>query len=422
MGRIKNFFQGAFTRADPLAGLTPHEKALINEHGAFSAWFTDCVPGGYQKLSENPEVLTCIDRIAEIVGVMTIQLWENTEAGDQRVKDSLSRKVDINPYRSMTRTSWVKWITAELLLTGNAIIYPHISRDRSSATDTPFIEDLEPIPQSRIRYEALKEGYRVIVDEAVILKEDEVLHFVLNPRQETPWKGRGYEVYLKDVVNNLKQASDTKKDFMKNHVLPSIIVKVDALTAELSDDEGRSRVLDKYLRSQANGEPWVVPAELLDVQQVKPLTLNDIALNDGVEIDKRSVAAIMGVPAYMLGVGEFNKGEYNNFIKTRILAIARVIEQTLTHGLLVSPKRYFKLNIRSTYDYEIQVLSAVYSNLYNRGIVTGNEVRDVLGLSPMDGLDELNILENYIPIEDVGNQGKLTPREGEEDDEANNEL
>lgn len=58
-------------------------------------------------------------------------------------------------------------------------------------------------------------------------------------------------------------------------------------------------------------------------------------------------------------------------------------------------------------DWDIKTISEVFGSLSDRGFVTGNEVRDRIGMSPKDGLDELRILENYIPYDMSALQKKL---------------
>ena len=68
---------------------------------------------------------------------------------------------------------------------------------------------------------------------------------------------------------------------------------------------------------------------------------------------------------------------------------------------------YLKFNYLSLLDWDLKTISDVFGGLADKGIVTPNEVRDRIGLNQLDGLDELRILENYIPVDEIGNQKKL---------------
>ena len=355
---------------------------------------------GYTSLAHNPEIAAGVDTIARLIGSMTIHLMENQETGDVRVRNELARKVDVEPNRYTTREQFIHWIVRTMFLegNGNAVVWPD--------TRAGILRDLNPIPPAFASFIPEGWGYRVVIDGREY-NPDKVLHFALNPDSYYPWLGTGYRVSLRDVANNLKQAAATQKGFMSSKWKPSIIVKVDALTDEFSDPAGRQKLLESYAMSGEAGEPWLIPADQFEVEQVRPLTLSDLALDAMVTLDKRTVAAVLGIPPFVLGVGDFKRDAWNNFINTTIMPLAKLIEQEMTKKLLLNPNWFFRFNPRSLYNYDMREMAAVADDQYIRGIMTGNEVRDWLGLSPMDGLNDLIILENYIPRGMIGDQAKL---------------
>lgn len=373
------------------------KRSMVFAPGSF---FDEVCTSGYTPLTKIPEVVACARKIAQLLGSATIYLMNNTDAGDERIINELSRTIDINPMPNMTRSTWMEAIVMTMLLygSGNAIVQPH--------THDGYIQSLEPISAGRVQFNAI--GYRdyTVSIDGKAKKPEKVLHFVYNPDRTYLWKGTGVNIALKDVMNNLVQGRHTEKAFMSSEYKPSLIVRVDAMADEFSDPAGRQVLIDSYMKPAANGEPWLIPAEQFDIEQVKPLTLADLAINDSMTLNKRMIAAMFGVPAWVVGIGEYKRDEWNTFIATTIMTIAKSISAELTKKLILSPSWYLKFNIWSLLDYDLKTVSDVLLAGSDRGFVCGDEWRDRVNMSPA-GLKEYKILENYIGYEYSNLQKKL---------------
>ena len=369
---------------------------------------------GYTRLSESPEVVAAVQTIANMVSVMPIHLMENTKNGNRRIENALSKKVDCNPNEYMTRSTLIAAIVRTLLLEGdgNAVLYPETKDGR--------ITNLYLLDPSRITF--IEDGFRYwICYNGKKYDPRELCHIVINPLPDKPWMGSGYKVSLQRIVDGLEAANSTKKAFMESKYAPSLIVTMDGFAEDLiidaEDGESQQRAQDaaesakqkllrKFVTSEEKGVPWLLP-EGFHIEQIKPFSINELALNPSIKLDKTTVANILQVPPFLLGIGSFDQKEWNNFINTRIRFITEAIQQALTKSLLLSDDWFFKFNYRSLYAYDIQTLSTVAKESRAGGIIDGNEARSMLGLSPREGLDELITLENYIPTEKLGDQKKL---------------
>lgn len=360
-----------------------------------------CIPG-YVPLDKVPEIVTACRSVASLIGSVTIHLMANTEKGDERIVNELSRMIDITPCPTMTRSNWMEYIVMTMLLygRGNAVVLPH--------TRGGLLEWLEPIAPSRVTFRAQgASDYFILIDGKVYDPQD-VLHFVYNPDKTYPWKGQGLTASLTDLAKNLTQAAATKNAFFSSKWKPSVIIKVDADNEQLSTPQGRDKILQDYIDNNEAGKPWLIPAEQMDIEQVKPLSLSDLAINDAVQIDKQAVAAIVQVPPYMVGAGSYNKDEYNQWIQRSVMALCKGIAAELTRKLILSPKWYLRMNVWSLLDFDLKATSDVLLAGSDRGFVNGDEWRDRVNLPPA-GLTEYKVLENYIPYDLSGAQKKLTP-------------
>lgn len=359
--------------------------------------FLQLTAKGYTRLIDVPEIQTAINHVADQISVMTIKLMENTENGNKRIRNELSRKIDINPCKYITRQAWIKKIVKDMLINGNSFHLPFFS--------SGILDYIKPLENTKCSISSINDDYKIYYN-GIAFEPDEILHFAYNIDEDKPYLGLGLRCSLNAVSKTLIQARTTQKALMESPV-PSLIVKVDGLSEDFSSRTGREKLLEQYITSSESGKPWMIPSENFAVETVKPLSLTDLAIVDSIKLDKRTAASIIGVPPFIVGEGSFNADEYNNFVQTKLLPIVTTIEQETTRKLIVSPKWFFKFNPRSLYSYSLTELAEVSCNLVDRAIIDRNEARNWIGCDPREGLSELAILENYIPYSKIGDQNKL---------------
>lgn len=361
------------------------------------------VPDGYHRLIDAPEVAACINRISAILSSATVYLMENQKLGDVRIHDGMSRLVDIEPWPGvMTRSLWMDWIFSTMLGEGdgNACVLPEIEDGKFSR--------LLPMPGAVPLPIGDGDDY-YISWRGRSYHSTEVLHYRLFADPQCPWKGRGYRVQLRHVVDALSNSDSIKKSLTSPDYKPPLCVFVNSDT-DFTEESRRDKFRNQYLADAKDGKPWILPADLVKIEQVKPLTLADLAIKDTVELDKRTVASIFGAPPHFVGIGNYDAKAHNGFVRTDIIHMATVFEQETTQKLLENPKRYYKISRRRLYDYDLKTLIDIDNSMADRGYLNGDEVREDADRDPI-GLTERRVLENFIPIDMAGKQKKLTQEE-----------
>lgn len=361
---------------------------------------------GYRPVMECPTIRRCVDVYAHLIASMTIRIMKNGERGDERIKDGLSRVIDINPMPHMTRVNWLTLLTRTMLTRGNAFVLP--------VYRAGFLAELKILPPGETSIIQFDEQNYFVQWRGINYTPDAILNFVFEPDENRPYIGKGWSAHLSDVVKAITATTNAKLA-VQSSTFPSIIVKVDGFSKELQTAEGRDELAEKFIVSKKAGKPWMIQADSFDVQQVKPLSLTDLAIKDSVELDLKSAAALTGIPAFELGVGSYNADEHRKFVATSVMYIAQIIQQTLTDGLLYAPDRYVSLNPMSLMAYNMTDLVNNGKEMVDRNALTRNEWRGMIGFAPREDMEQKLILENYIPEEKAGDQKKL---KGGAEDEA----
>lgn len=376
-------------------GWTQLFRTLYGQHELYYR-FTD------ERLAKSPELLAGINIIAGLLGSLTVQVWAETENGSERVKNGLSYLLDIEPSPNVTRFEWVKQVVTTMYLDGICLVAPTTDKRSGLLKDLKILTNYSEFSD--------EQGRRLIKTEEATYVFDELIKFSLT--------GAKLLDVLKQPLTNLAVARKAKERFFKSSAAPNRVVYMDLDVSGLNerDDKNLDIFKDSIEYSVENGLPMFMEKNFAEVKDLNAVKYAEVGLDDAIADDVRQIAGIIGVPSFFLGVGSFDRAQYNLFITTTFLAIVRMFEQSLSRVLL-SPKFYVKYDTKKLLNISPLEQAQFVVTLVNNALATGNEGRSVLGMSPVDdpGMNEFRTLENYIPVDKAGAQKKLN---GGADDET----
>jgi HK97 family phage portal protein len=217
------------------------------------------MPQGYLPITKNDEVKKCVHKIADLVSSMTIMLMENSVDGDIRLKNQLSKKIDVYPNNLMVRKNFIYKVVSDMICTGNSVVMPKVQNG--------LIDNLSIWDMGGVTFHGNFEDY-YIQYQLKKFDPDELLHFVLIPDDLMPFKGQGFIPIIKDTIANLVQANTTKTGFLQSKWRPSLIIKVESDAEGMQIKEEREKILNSYVGDTDSGEPWIVPASEIDVKEI----------------------------------------------------------------------------------------------------------------------------------------------------------
>ena len=410
-----------------------------------------------------PEISRAIELIAGQAGQITVGLWENSEDGDIRHKNELSKIVDYAPNKLMGKQEFMTNIVIDYFIEGNVVLIPTYHKE----DDRYYLSNITYKPW---RYHCHAQGdgnggYSIFVDGKEFSPND-VIHLKRLRSRNNQWEGMGLREVLKDTVDSLTVSNSKMNTFMRGAIFPKMILSVDTDAVPISKaDRGigstnpiditnpgnakntgpvdinnsfgsfgnnqpieeikansaknfGENIIKRYLDMGENEDYILIPGKIAKVEQIKPTNIKDTALIEAVKSLRETISLVFGLPQDVILGGKFDDKARNAFINDTIRPFMNLYCQELTRVLLFSDNYYFKPHTKSLMSMDFDKRADSVSQLVRDGIITNNEAREELGYSKVDDedADKLRQLENYVELDGTRRRRRYLER-GDDDNE-----
>ena len=375
--------------------------------------------------SGNSAVAACLSVLATAFAEPKLQVFREDEAGqDKQLAKHPISKLFKRPNPFMSGAILSHYLVSSISVEGDAYLYKNRNKKGQVVQLVPLMPAFVT-PKGNVERLITHYEYTPTTD-TVDLPVNDIVHIRtgIDPNDHR----RGYapiKTVLREILGD-EAAGQYSTALLHNMAIPGVILSPsgDAMGGPTREEaEAISEMYKTKFGGANRGQPMVLTGAMnIDVVSFSPTDMNLIELR---RLPEERVAAVMGVPAVLAGLGAgLNSATYNNtrelreyFTEQKLVPLWRTVADELTYQLL--PEFENNDNIYCKYDIEsVRALSQDQDELYKRmnqavsgGWATIGEARNMVGL-PAD--DTHNVYLRPLNMQQV-NASEVPAQENAED-------
>lgn len=340
-------------------------------------------------------VYRCTDLISNTVALMDLQLMHNVD--NHLIPDKkhpIYYVISKQPNKYMTRFSLMKSIVMSMLLKGNA--YCYVNRDKKGNAESISYLDANDI---NVDINEITNTVNYFYKGKLIPYEN-VIH-IKNISYDGLTGISTIAAASQTLQTSTAAENHSQKFFKEGANIQGIVSTVNKMTdAQLAAFKKSWR--DAYGDSKSGGMAFISGG--VDVKPVS-ISPSDAQLIETRQFNVIEICRFFGVSPIM--AFDLSKSSYNNsetaslsFLQETIQPILEKIELELWKTLLKPSEKEayeFKFNTEDFLKVNKVTQASYYSQLFNMGAMTTNEIRARIGLPAVDGGDKIFIQSNVVP-------------------------
>lgn len=399
-------------RSNAVSNASPENPSTTLSNPA--SWLVDLFGGttdagvqvSEQSSMKTSAVYGCVMLIAKTIGSLPLKVYRRKANGDSvEVPDTLPYYLlHDEPNPAMTSCAWREFLTANVLLGGNA--YAAIGRNHANQ-----VIDLFPIPSHAVTPERVdgRNRYHVRLGDGTteIIEQSNMIH--------VPGLGfdgvKGLSVITAAARQAIGLALATEQHGSKlfsNGARLGVVLKH---PKTLSKD-AQTRLKTQFDQQQgglSNAFKSMVLEEGLDVTNIS-MTSEDAQFLDTRRFQVEDIARFFGVPPHMIGHTDkqtsWGTGVEQNtlgFLIFTLLPWLTRFEQEFNRKLFPRSPFYAQFKVQGLMRGDSSARSAYYASGHQNSWLTTNEIRKAEDLPPVPGGDTLFVQTNLAPMQQLIN-------------------